>query len=133
MKRHRKPPNAPPARSADLVRSRSALGTTTTLKTRMVGGWRKAVDELATAVARGEAPLVFLTTNDAVIGAAVRGKDGVRHVPGLIIEKNRPPHAAAARERPPCSRSQSAQAYALQQRDDIAAIAAHGRKPAREI
>jgi len=68
---------------ADLVRSRSALGTTTTLKRAWVWRLRKGgLMELATAVARGEAPLVFLTTNDAVIGAAVRGKDGVRHVPG---------------------------------------------------
>ena len=69
----------------DQTRTRSAAGTTTSL----VEKWTwKLVDiaELAKAVVAGKAPSMFLTTNDSVIGAAVRPKNGLRECPGLVIE-----------------------------------------------
>lgn len=71
-----------PAR--DLVRSRSDIGTTTTLRT--AWQWRVVDGDLmplVRAVASGEAPLRFLTTAGAEIGGAVRG--GLRTCPGLHI------------------------------------------------
>ena len=43
------------------------------------------IKALARAVIAGDAPAIFLTTNDSVIGAAVRPKDGMRRCAGLEI------------------------------------------------
>src|ERR1700744_6121758 len=68
----------------ELVRTRSALGVTTSLATKW--DW-KLVDirVLADAVARGEVASDFLTVNASVVGAAIRGKNGRREIPGLEI------------------------------------------------
>jgi hypothetical protein len=71
----------------DLVRSRSALGTTTTLRTT----WDFRVTnmrDLCRAIADGRAPEDFVITNDPVIKAAIRGDKGRRDCPGLDIFEN---------------------------------------------
>jgi hypothetical protein len=62
----------------------SSLGTTTFLK----GTWKfRVVDikALAAAVAAGTVPASFLTTNDSVINASIKGATGVRQAAGLEI------------------------------------------------
>ena len=74
------------ATPAEMTRSRSAAGTTTALGGKWI--WRLAdMMELAKAVVAGKVALQFLTTNDPVIGAAVRVRNGMRECPGLIIEE----------------------------------------------
>lgn len=74
----------------ELVRSTSALGTTTTAK----GTWSWELDgddgllTLIKAVAEGKAPITFLTTNDTIINASVRAKNlPTRKCPGLLISQ----------------------------------------------
>jgi hypothetical protein len=72
------------ASTADLTRTRSVIGTTTSAST----SWKFSltdIKKLAAAVVEGKAPSNFLTTNDAVINATIRGKQGLRDVPGLDI------------------------------------------------
>lgn len=72
---------------ADLTRTRSVLGTTTSTATSW--GWElTSMIDLCRAVAEGRAPLDFVTTNGPVINAAVRGKNGRRECPGLTIKPN---------------------------------------------
>lgn len=79
----------------DLIRSRTALGTTTTLVDRWT--WRLTdMRALCQAVIDGNAPIDFLTTNDSVISAAVRGKSGRRECPGLLIENDARARRSAA-------------------------------------
>lgn len=69
----------------DLSRTKSAAGTTTSLVDKWT--WKLTdIMELAQAVVAGKAPSLFLMANDAVIGAAVRPKNGLRECPGLLIE-----------------------------------------------
>ncbi|HQU34712.1 MAG TPA: hypothetical protein PLB88_10375 [Thermoanaerobaculaceae bacterium] len=70
----------------EMVRSRSALGTTTSASGRWT--WHCTdIIALCRAIADGKAPPDFVTTNDPVINAAVRGKNGRRECPGLAIEQ----------------------------------------------
>lgn len=69
----------------ELTRSRSSEGTTTSLVERWT--WKLTdIGALVRAAAAGTVPTLFLTTNDSVIGAAVRPKGGLRQCPGLAIE-----------------------------------------------
>lgn len=70
----------------DMTRQRTAEGTTTSLGGKWVA---KVVDLMALvkAVAAGTAPLMFVTSNDSVIGAAVRPANGMRECPGLEISQ----------------------------------------------
>lgn len=71
---------------ADMTRTRTAEGTTTSLGGKWV--WRLVdILELAKAVVAGKAPSMFLTTNDSVIGAAVRPANGMHECPGLEISQ----------------------------------------------
>lgn len=70
---------------AEMARSTSAGGTTTTLRS----NWTHQVTDLmllVKAVAEGKQPLIFLTANTAMINAAIRNKDtALRECPGLDI------------------------------------------------
>lgn len=72
---------------AEQTRVRTAEGTTVSLGGKWV--WRLVdIKELAKAVIAGAVPSMFITTNDAVIGAAVRPtKGGLRECAGLVIER----------------------------------------------
>ena len=76
---------AAPAR--DMVRSRSAMGTTTGLRTE----WTAVVTDmmaLCKAVAEGKAPVTFVTADLPTIQRAVRAKVApVRECPGLEIKE----------------------------------------------
>jgi hypothetical protein len=73
------------APATDMTRTRTAEGTTTSLGGKWI--WRLAdIKALAKAVIAGDVPSMFLTTNDSVIGAAVRPANGLRTCPGLVIE-----------------------------------------------
>lgn len=75
------------ATPTEMTRTRSASGTTSSLVDKWI--WRLTdIKALAKAVAAGDVPAMFLTTNDAVIGAAVRPKGGLRECPGLVIEND---------------------------------------------
>lgn len=72
------------ADAAVAIKMTSVGGVTTSLRT--VWKWELAsITELAKAVAEGKAPPQFLQPNESVIGAAVRGKGGLRECPGLRI------------------------------------------------
>jgi hypothetical protein len=66
------------------VRSRSVMGNSATGKVGI--DWRLvSMMTLCRAVVDGDAPVDFVTTNDPVIRAAIKGKGGRRSVPGLDI------------------------------------------------
>lgn len=71
----------------DMGRIRSALGTTTSAAASMMF---KVTDikALCRAVADGDAPVTFILTNDSAIRAAIKGKHGIRDVPGLEISED---------------------------------------------
>jgi hypothetical protein len=69
---------------ADMTRTRSPIGTTTSVSAKWT--WKlDSIVDLCRAVAEGRAPADFVTTNDSVISALVRGKSGWRVCPGLSI------------------------------------------------
>lgn len=71
----------------DMVRSRSAVGTTSTL----ASTWEFTLVDmkaLCAAVAAGTVPVTFVTTNDQAIRLAIRAKQGaLRGCPGLDISQ----------------------------------------------
>lgn len=71
--------------AADLVRSRSALGTTTSLQ----GTWDFAVTDLkalCAAIGRGDVPVTFVTVVPQAIRQSIRSKHTpLRQCPGLTI------------------------------------------------
>lgn len=72
------------APAVDLTRTRSALGVTTSQSER----WDYRVEDLkalCAAVVAGTAPITFIQVNDAAIKQAIKGKNGMRTVPGLEI------------------------------------------------
>lgn len=73
------------ARPADLVRSTSTYGTTTTIRS----NWTFEVTDLmalARAVADGKLPAAFIAPNETVIRAAIKAKHApLREAPGLRI------------------------------------------------
>jgi hypothetical protein len=67
-----------------LVRTTTARGTTLGMR----ANWRYTVTDLMTlvkAIAEGKAPIDFVTDNDSVINAAIKGEKGRRECPGLQI------------------------------------------------
>lgn len=69
---------------AEQTRVRTAEGTTVSLGGKWV--WKVvSILDLAKAVIAGKVPELYLTANEAVIGPAVRVKNGLRECPGLEI------------------------------------------------
>lgn len=73
-----------PAR--DMGRTRSALGTTTSAAGSMTFKLTD-IKALCRAVADGTTPVTFVMTNDSAIRGAIKGKHGIRDVPGLDISE----------------------------------------------
>jgi hypothetical protein len=68
----------------ELSRIKGNMGTTGSLRT--TWSWEKAnLMELLKAIVAGKESIDLVTTNDTIITALVRGKDGRRTIPGLNI------------------------------------------------
>jgi hypothetical protein len=72
------------ASDTDLGRTRGAFGSVTSLRS----SWTFEVEDitaLALAVANGEVPPNYITTNDVVLRGVIKPKEGLRKIPGLRI------------------------------------------------
>lgn len=70
--------------AADLTRTRSAMGTTSSQQET----WKFRVTDLRAllrAIAAMEQPVAYVQVNESLINAAIRGRNGIRDIPGLEI------------------------------------------------
>jgi hypothetical protein len=70
---------------ADLTRTKSVLGTTTSQGTSWI---YEVVDlmKLLQAIVKGEVPMNFVMPANSVINAVIRGNNGLRQIPGLEVK-----------------------------------------------